>query len=181
MQRKQSAQLDHCCVISPRVSSSPFRGDQNSPVHYVCPHRPNWNWKCYVPLRCPPNRLPLSNQASEAITNQKYESRWFLKRGVGRVGVSDSVFIPGVRASSEWSCREVKPDWLSNYGFLFFLAYPPCFTLFCLDEETQPWQIKQDALLRWLSSEAPVQETTGRQSESSQGDVFIRRFKGDEI
>lgn len=50
--------------------SSPFRGDETSPVDYVCPRGPNWNWKCYVPLRCPPNRLALNNQACEAITNQ---------------------------------------------------------------------------------------------------------------
>lgn len=48
---------------------------------YVCPHRINWNWKCYVPLWCTPNSLALSNQVCEAITNQSYECRWILKWG----------------------------------------------------------------------------------------------------
>lgn len=52
--------------------SSPLRGDQMSPVHYVCPHRINWNWKCYVTLWWASNRLALSNQACEAIANPSW-------------------------------------------------------------------------------------------------------------
>lgn len=54
--------------------SAPLRGDQMSPVHYVCPHRINWNWKCYVTLWWASNRPALSNQACEAIANASTES-----------------------------------------------------------------------------------------------------------
>lgn len=99
--------------------SSPLREDQTSPVHYVCPHRTNWNWKCYVPLRCTPNRLALSNQACEAITNQSYESRWIWKWGVGIVGVSDRVFILGVLAS--WERCSITGSLIIDifFGFVF--------------------------------------------------------------
>lgn len=103
MQHKQSAQLIQPLLrhFPHEFISSQLQGDQTSPVHYVCPHTTNWNWKCYVPLWCTPNRLALSNQACEAITNQSYESRWIWKWGVGNVGVSDRVFILGVLASWE--------------------------------------------------------------------------------
>lgn len=103
MQHKQSVQLSRP-MLRPFPNdyfSLPIQGDQTSPVHYVCPHRINWNWKCYVPLWCAPNSLALSNQACEAITNQSYEPWWISKWGLGLVGVSDRVFILEVLASWE--------------------------------------------------------------------------------
>lgn len=99
----QSARLLGPVLRHLPISSSVHhsKGTEPSPVYYVCPHGTNWNWKCYVPLWCTPNRLALSNQACKAITNQGYESRWNLKLGVGIVGVSDRVFILGVLASWE--------------------------------------------------------------------------------
>lgn len=106
--------------------SSPLRGDQTSPVHYVCPRRPNWNWKCYVPLRRSPNRLALSNQACEAITNRSYESRWVLKWGVGTVGVNDSVCLywgsrPAESSAGErWSLTDsLIIDVFFGFAFMF--------------------------------------------------------------
>lgn len=170
MRRKQSAQLnpfDDCCVISPHeFISSPLWGDQTSPVHYVCPHRPNWNWKCYVPLRCSPNRPTLSNQTCEAITNQSRTCRWILKCGGGGRGGNSGCecLYWGVSASWKRCWREVKPNRLTNYRCLF-LALPLCFTLFCLDEGTEPWQIKRHALLRWLGSKASNQKQLGAKWE----------------
>lgn len=74
-----------------QFSSSPLqRGTRASPVHYACPRRPNWNWKCYDPLCCTPNRQTLETRLVRQLQTS-HKRGWILKSRVGRVGGRDSV------------------------------------------------------------------------------------------